>query len=145
MARYDLTDFEWSVTEPLLPNKPRGILRIDDRRVLNGISWECARALSGLTCRSATGREPSAPTASAAGPRPAYGDRIMAALTEAHNGDIQMIDGTSERVHFSAATLKKATWIVVRGEAGAVLQQNPYSHQPLRTTDKAGHHAGPDP
>ena len=39
MIRYDLTDFEWSVIEPLLPNKPRGVPRVDDRRVLNGIMW----------------------------------------------------------------------------------------------------------
>lgn len=39
MARYDLTDLEWSVIEPLLPNKPRGVPRVDDRRVLNGIFW----------------------------------------------------------------------------------------------------------
>ncbi len=39
MARFDLTDFEWSVIEPILPNKPRGVPRVDDRRVLNGIFW----------------------------------------------------------------------------------------------------------
>ncbi len=39
MARFDLTDFEWSVIEPLLPNKVRGVPRVDDRRVLNGIFW----------------------------------------------------------------------------------------------------------
>lgn len=33
MSRYDLTDFEWCVIEPLLPNKPRGVPRVDDRRV----------------------------------------------------------------------------------------------------------------
>jgi len=38
-GRYDLTDFEWSVIEPLLPNKPRGVPRVDDKRVLNGIFW----------------------------------------------------------------------------------------------------------
>jgi hypothetical protein len=27
------------VIEPLLPNKPRGVPRVDDRRVLNGIFW----------------------------------------------------------------------------------------------------------
>ena len=37
MSRYDLTDFEWRVIEPLLRNKPRGVPRVDDRRVLNGI------------------------------------------------------------------------------------------------------------
>src|SRR5580658_5880656 len=39
MARFDLTDFEWSVIQPLLPNKPRGVRRVDDRRVVNGILW----------------------------------------------------------------------------------------------------------
>ena len=31
MSRYDLTDFEWRVIEPLLPSKPRGVPRVDDR------------------------------------------------------------------------------------------------------------------
>jgi transposase len=30
---------EWRVIEPLLLNKPRGVPRVDDRRVLNGIFW----------------------------------------------------------------------------------------------------------
>ena len=37
MGRFDLTDFEWSVFQPLLPNKPRGVPRVDDRRVISGI------------------------------------------------------------------------------------------------------------
>ena len=36
---YELTDFEWSVIQPLLPNKPRGVPRAEDRKVLNGIYW----------------------------------------------------------------------------------------------------------
>ena len=39
MSRYDLTDVEWRVIEPPLPNKPKGVPRVDDRRVLNGIFW----------------------------------------------------------------------------------------------------------
>ena len=35
--RYELTDFEWAAIKSLLPNKPRGIPRVNDRRVLNGI------------------------------------------------------------------------------------------------------------
>jgi transposase len=37
MGRYELTDREWKAIEPHLPNKPRGVPRVDDRRVLNGI------------------------------------------------------------------------------------------------------------
>ena len=37
--RYELTDFEWAAIRSFLPNKPRGIPRVDDRRVLNGIFW----------------------------------------------------------------------------------------------------------
>ena len=39
-GRYDLTEFEWKVIEPLLPNKPHGVPRVDDRRVLNGIFYQ---------------------------------------------------------------------------------------------------------
>lgn len=39
MARFDLSDAEWRIIEPLLPDKPRGVARVDDRRVLNGIFY----------------------------------------------------------------------------------------------------------
>ena len=37
--RYELTDYEWDAIKPFLPNKPRGVPRVNDRRVLNGIFW----------------------------------------------------------------------------------------------------------
>jgi transposase len=37
--RYELTDHEWTAIKPFLPNKPRGVPRVNDRRVLNGIFW----------------------------------------------------------------------------------------------------------
>jgi Putative transposase of IS4/5 family (DUF4096) len=37
--RYELTDYEWTAIRPMLPNKPRGVPRLDDRRILNGIFW----------------------------------------------------------------------------------------------------------
>src|SRR5215217_2373268 len=51
--RYELTDFEWSIIEPLLPNKPRGVPRVDDRKVLN---WHLLALADGL----ALGRHPGA-------------------------------------------------------------------------------------
>lgn len=37
MARFDLSDKERALIRPLLPNKPRGVARVDDCRVINGI------------------------------------------------------------------------------------------------------------
>ena len=37
--RYELSDFEWATIKPFLPNKSRGVRRVNDRRVLNGIFW----------------------------------------------------------------------------------------------------------
>ena len=33
---YELTDAEWTAIKPMLPNKPRGVPCVNDRRVLNG-------------------------------------------------------------------------------------------------------------
>jgi transposase len=32
IMRYELSDYEWSVIKPMLPNKPRGVPRENDRR-----------------------------------------------------------------------------------------------------------------
>src|ERR1700688_2117596 len=37
IMRYELSDYEWTAIKPMLPNKPRGVRRVNDRRVLNGI------------------------------------------------------------------------------------------------------------
>jgi transposase len=39
IMRYELSDFEWPAITPMLPNEPRGVPRVNDRRVLNGIFW----------------------------------------------------------------------------------------------------------
>ncbi len=45
--RYKLTDYEWAAIKPFLPNKPRGVPRVNDRRVLNGIFWVRSNRLYG--------------------------------------------------------------------------------------------------
>ena len=39
IMRYELADCEWVAIKPMLPNKPRGVPRVNDRRVFNGIFW----------------------------------------------------------------------------------------------------------
>ena len=31
--RYELSDYEWTAIKPMLPNKPRGVRRVNDRRL----------------------------------------------------------------------------------------------------------------
>lgn len=39
MRRHELSNKEWSIIERLLPRWGRGVKRVDDRRVVNGILW----------------------------------------------------------------------------------------------------------
>ncbi len=39
MARYDVSEAEWRLISPLRPNKPRGVARVDDRRIINAIFY----------------------------------------------------------------------------------------------------------
>jgi transposase len=48
--RYKFSEHEWIAIKPMLPNKPRGVRRVDDRRVLDGISWVLRSGLHGATC-----------------------------------------------------------------------------------------------
>lgn len=60
LRRYELTDHERSILSPLLPNKPRGLPQVDDRRVLTGILWRFRTGSHWAEVRSATARAPSA-------------------------------------------------------------------------------------
>ena len=73
MSRYGLTDFEWRVIAPLLPNKPRGVPRVDDRRVLNGIFWVLRSGAPGRDLPERLARALPATTASCGGGRRVYG------------------------------------------------------------------------
>jgi hypothetical protein len=60
IMRYELTDYEWAAIKPMLPNKPRGVPRVNDRRVLNGIFWVLRSGARGVTCRRTLARTPPA-------------------------------------------------------------------------------------
>ena len=49
--RYELSDYEWTAIKPMLRNKPRGVRRVNDRRVLNGIFWFCVQVRHGAICQ----------------------------------------------------------------------------------------------
>jgi transposase len=63
--RYELADYEWLAIKPMLPNKPRGVPRVNDRRVLNGIFWVLRHL--GAICRIILALTRPAITVSSAG------------------------------------------------------------------------------
>lgn len=119
MSRSDMSDFEWEFIKCVLPNKSRGVPRVDDRRVINGIfhalrvgcPWRDLPAQYGpyTTVYNRFNRWSKA----------GIWDRVMAAVADAQNADLVMVDGTSIRVHHSAATLKKKTNAAAWGAQGA--------------------------
>ena len=123
MSRCDMSDFEWRIIQPLLPSKPRGVARVDDRRVLNGIFWVLRSGSPWRDLPERYGPYTTCYNRFRRWTKAGVWDRIMDAITDAYEGDVRMLDGTSVRVHHSAATLKKATQIDVLDEAGAVLLQ----------------------
>jgi transposase len=99
MSRYDLTDFEWRVIEPLLPNKPRGVSRVDDRRVLNGIFWVLRSGAPWRDLPERYGPRTTCYNRFVRWRKAGVWDRMIDAIAAAHDGDIQMIDSTSVRAH----------------------------------------------
>jgi transposase len=45
--RYELNDDEWSIIKPMLPNKPRGVPRVDDRRASTASFGSCDQVRRG--------------------------------------------------------------------------------------------------
>src|SRR5688572_14571126 len=111
MARFDLSDAEWALIRPLLPNKPRGVARVNDRRVINGIFYVLRTGSPGVICRSAMGRTRPSTTASIAGPKPASGSEFFETLAAKSPHSMAFIDSSIIRAHQHAAGGKKGAKI----------------------------------
>jgi transposase len=105
--RYELSDFEWSVIAPLLPDKPRGVPRVDDRRVLNGIYWRLRTGSPWADIPERYGPATTCYNRFVRWRRAGVWDRLFAAVAAAYAGDVQMIDSSSIRVHQHGANSKK--------------------------------------
>lgn len=113
MSRYDLTDFEWRAIQPLLPNKPRGIPRVDDRRVLNGIFWVLRSGAPWRDLPERYGPRTTCYNRFVRWRKAGAWDRLMDAITKVHDGTVQMIDTTIVRVDQQGATAKRGIEIIV--------------------------------
>ncbi len=109
MARFDLTDFEWSAIEPRLPTDWRGKERVDDRRVLNGIFWRLRTGAPWADIPARYGPHTTCVNRFTRWRKRGIWARLLEAVSEAYDGDIQMIDSSSIRVHQHAANTQKKT------------------------------------
>jgi transposase len=103
--RYELADYEWIAIKPMLPNKPRGVPRVNDRRVAS--SGFSDQEHPGVICRRRLARTPLATTASSGGGGPVVWGRIIEALANAHDTAVQMIDTSIVRVHQHGACITR--------------------------------------
>jgi transposase len=117
--RYDLTDFEWSVIEPVLPTGRPGPKRKEDRRVMNGVFWVLRTGAPWRDLPERYGPYTTAYNRFNRWRKAGVWDRLMDAVTKAHDGKVQMIDSSIVRVHQHASGVKKRVAIVVLGEVAA--------------------------
>ncbi len=120
MSRFELTDFEWSVIEPLLPPNTRGVERVDDRRVLNGIFWRLRTGASWSDIPERYGRYTTCVNRFNRWRRSGVWNRILKAVAAAYDGNIELIDTSSLRVHHYTNTPRRMTEPVAWVARGAL-------------------------
>ena len=103
----DVKEEEWRLIAPLLPNKPRGVPRVDDRRVLNGILWRFRTGSPWAEIPERYGPSTTCYNRFVRWRKAGVWDRLLAAVSAAFDGEIVMIDSTCVRVHQHGATGKK--------------------------------------
>lgn len=119
LRRYELTDAEWKIIDPLLPRKSRGVARVDDRRVLNGIFWRLRSGSPWADVPERYGPHTTCYNRFVRWRKAGIWDKLLEAVSEAYNGKIQMIDSSVVCVHQHAANGEKKAAAVVAWDVPA--------------------------
>jgi transposase len=105
IMRYELSDYEWTAIKPMLPNKPRGVRRVNDRRVLNGIFWVLRSGAPWRDLPETYGPRTTCYNRFVRWRRAGVWDQIMNALAAGHDAAVKMIDTSVVRVHQHGACI----------------------------------------
>jgi len=93
----DLDNHEWHAIQPLLP-KSRGIKRVDDRRVLNGILWRLRTGRSWAQIPEHYGPPTTCQTRFVRWRDAGVWSRIVHAVADVHSGEIELINAETAGV-----------------------------------------------
>jgi transposase len=105
--RYELSDDEWTAIKPMPPNKPRGVPRVNDRRVLNGIFWVLRSGAPWRDLPNSFGPYTTCYNRFVRWRRAGVWAKLMSALADAHDAAVQMIDTSIVRVHQHGACITR--------------------------------------
>ena len=111
MARYDLSEFEWKIIEPLLPRAGLGKARVDDRRVVNGIFYVLRTGSPWRDLPSRYGPHTTVYNRYNRWAKAGVWLRIFEALSAASPQSMHLIDSSIIRAHQHAAGGKKGVRI----------------------------------
>ena len=103
-----LSEEQFARLQPLLPNKPRGVPRVDDRRVISGIVHVIRNGLMWRDAPAVYGPSKTLYNRFIRWSRIGVFDRIFTSLAaEAEATDTVMIDATHLKAHRTASSLLK--------------------------------------
>jgi transposase len=103
-----LSEAQFARLQPLLPNKPRGVPRVDDQRVISGIIHVIRGGLRWRDAPAVYGPPKTLYNRFIRWSRIGVFDRIFATLARASEAtDTLMIDATHLKAHRTAASLLK--------------------------------------
>lgn len=111
MARYDLSEVEWRIVEPLLPPVGKGARREDDRRIVNGIFYVLRTGSPWRDLPDRYGPYTTVYNRFNRWAKKGVWLRMFEALAERSPQSLQLIDSSIVRAHQHAAGGKKGVRI----------------------------------
>jgi transposase len=103
-CRFELTDAQEAVIEPLLPSKPCAVVRVDDRRVISGILWRFCTGSSWADIPERSGLQITCSNGFVRWRTAGVWDWLLEAVSQAFAGALVLIDRSLIWVHQHGAT-----------------------------------------
>ena len=110
-GRHDLTDVEWAIISPLLPDKPRGVPRVDDRRAISGIFHILRTGMPWRDLPERCGPHATVYNRYNRWAKQGVWERLFKALAARPPGSLHLLDSSVVRAHQHAAGGKKGVRI----------------------------------